>query len=75
MDIYRCMFMVGLVFKAEVEVKVIGEESIGRCLYLIRTCFSGVIHEKSRILNCSGYDEHDYEDFISKFNFDHEVTF
>jgi len=44
MDIFRCMFMVGLVFKAEVEVKVISEESIGRCLFLIRTIFSGIIH-------------------------------
>jgi hypothetical protein len=75
MNIYRAMFMVGLIFRAEVEVKAISEESIGRCLFLIKHCFSGIIAEKSRVLLCSGYREEDFEDFISKFNFDHEVTF
>ena len=63
--------MVGLIFRVEVEAKMISEESIGRCLFLIRSSFSGIIHEKSRILLCSGYLEEDYEEFINKFNFDH----
>lgn len=33
------------------------------------------MNDKSRVLNLSGYQEEDYEEFISKFNFDHEVTF
>jgi hypothetical protein len=69
------MFMVGLIFRAEVEIKALSEESTGRGLFLIKQCFSGVIGEKSRLLKYSGYHEEDYEDFISKFNFDHEVTF
>lgn len=75
MDIFRSMFMVGLIFRAEVEVKAVSEESIGRGLFLIKQCFAEVMTEKSRMLRCSGFSEEDYEEFISKFNFDHEVTF
>ena len=46
MDIYRSMFMTGLIFRAEVEIKAISEESMGRCLYLIKTCFSDIINQK-----------------------------
>lgn len=75
MDTYRSLFMVGLIFRAESEVKALSEESTGRCLYLIKYCFSGLMNDKSRVLNLSGYQEEDYEEFISRFNFDHEVTF
>lgn len=75
MDIYRSLFMVGLIFRAEAEVKTLSEESMGRCQHLIKHCFSGMMSDKSRYLNHSGYQEEDYEEFISKFNFDHEVTF
>ena len=75
MDMYRSMFMVGLIFKAELEVKTVSEESLGRALFLIKKCFTTVMNDKARILRCSGFQDEDYEEFISKFNFDHEVTF
>ena len=43
-------------------------------IHLIKTCFSGVVGEKGKLLGCFGYSEADYMEFVGRFKFDHEVT-
>lgn len=66
--------MIGLIYRVECHLYSLEEDVKNRVTELIRACFSGTINEKIKMLKSSGYEEKDYEKYITKFSFDHEIT-